>query len=112
MEQRHQRHEQTIDVIVDGPALILSGRFDARSTWRVRAELYDLLAVYDEVVVDLTDVVAVDVTALKVLAAASFAAGRDGHRVTLRGCNGAVRRLLHMSHLIRLVEVDRTAVGA
>jgi len=103
---------QTLDIFTDGPCLVLTGRFDGRSTWRVRAALYDLLADVDDVVVDLTGVDAVDVTALKVLAAASFAGARDGQHITLRGCNGPVRRLLHRTHLIRLLEVERCAASA
>lgn len=101
-----------MEIVTDGPALVLSGDFDVRSTFRVRTALYDHLSAYDDVVVDLTDVRSVDITALKVLAVASRVASREGQRVTLRGCNGPVRRLLHMTHLIRLVEVERHAVPA
>ncbi len=104
--------EAGMHVATDGPALVLSGDFDARSTGQVRAALYDHLAVHGDVVVDLTDVVTVDVIALRVIAAASRQAGRDGRHLTLRGCNGAVRRLLHLTRLIRLVEVERDAVSA
>ncbi len=63
--------------------------------------------------VDLTDVTTVDCTALKVLAVAT----RRGqpaaaHHLTLRGCGPAVRRMLHISRLIRVVEVERAAVPA
>ncbi|WP_246355229.1 STAS domain-containing protein [Nocardioides ungokensis] len=99
--------------MTDGPTLVLSGDFDVRSTWRVRQALYDHLEGHDEdVVVDLTDVDSVDVTALKVLAVATREASRAGHHLTLRGCGPAVRRLLHLSHLIRVVEVERVARSA
>ena len=101
-----------MDVMTDGPAIVLAGDFDVRSTWQVRSALYDHLATHHDVVVDMTDVASVDVTALRVLAAASHQAGREGQHVSLRGCNGAVRRLLHMTHLIRLVDVERQAVPA
>jgi anti-anti-sigma factor len=101
-----------VDIISDGPLLQLSGDFDVRSTWEVRNALYETLAAHDHVVVDLTDVDSVDVIALKVLAAASRQAAREGHHLTLRGCNGAVRRLLHLTHLIRVVEVERHAATA
>ena len=79
----------------------------------VRTAIYEQLAGYDEdVVVDLTDVTTIDVTALKVLAVATRQAIRDGHHLTLRGCGPAVRRMLHLSRLIRVVEVERVAASA
>jgi anti-anti-sigma factor len=102
-----------MDIMTDGPTLVLSGDFDVRSTWQVRQAIYDHLEGHDEdVVVDLTDVDSVDVTALKVLAVATREASRAGHHLTLRGCGPAVRRLLHLSHLIRVVEVERVARSA
>ena len=100
-----------MQILTDGRHLVLSGDFDARSTDRAREALYELLASCSEdVVVDLTDVDSVDLTALRVLAVATRQAarsGRSGRRLHLRGCNGAVRRLLHRSHLIRVVHVER-----
>ena len=101
-----------MDIVTDGSTLVLSGDFDVRCTFQVRAALYELLAASDDVVVDLTDVATVDVTALKVLGAASLEAGRAGHHLTLRGCGPAVRRLLHLSRLARVVEVERVATPA
>lgn len=101
-----------MEIVTDGPTLVLIGDFDVRSTCAVRTALYEHLATHDSVLVDLTDVASVDLTALKVLAVASWAASHQGQRVTLRGCNGAVRRMLHLSHLFRLVEVERHAVSA
>jgi ABC-type transporter Mla MlaB component len=61
--------EAAVEIVTDGSTLVLSGDFDVRSTWEVRAAIYDHLEEHDEdVVIDLTDVYAVDVTALKVLA--------------------------------------------
>ncbi|WP_370289946.1 STAS domain-containing protein [Nocardioides sp.] len=91
----------------DGAVVMLHGDFDARSTHEVRDVVYDTLDRHRAVVVDLSDVRAVDVTALRLLAAATFVAHRAERRVTLRGCNGSVRRLLHRTHLIRLVHLDR-----
>ncbi len=89
----------------------------ATSTCAARARsaqaIYDHLAARDEdVVVDLTDVDSVDVTALKVLAVATRQASRLGRHLILRGCGPAVRRLLHLSRLIRVVEVEREAATA
>jgi anti-anti-sigma factor len=102
-----------MEIMTDGPTLVLCGDFDARSTWEVRNALHERLhGAQQDVVVDLTDVTSIDVTAARVLAFASREAGLSGHHVTLRGCGPAVRRMLHLSHLIRIVEVERVAVSA
>lgn len=103
----------TVDIISDGPVLVLTGEFDVRSTMEVRTAIYDRLAGCDEdLVIDLTGVSTIDVTALKVLAAATVVASRQGRHLTLRGAGPAVRRMLHMSRLIRAVEVERVGVSA
>ena len=97
-----------MDIVSDGPTLVLSGAFDVRSTWEVRNALHEHIeARREDVVVDLTDVESVDVTALKVLAFATRRMAILGRHLTLRGCGPAVRRLLHLSRLIRVVEVER-----
>lgn len=99
-----------MDMVTDGPNLVLSGDFNGRSTSEVRSALHRALASPEpEIVVDLTDVDSVDVTALRVLAYASHEAARTGHVVRLRGCGPAVRRMLHLTRLIRFVEVESTA---
>lgn len=99
-------------ITIEGRTIVLAGDVDVRSTMRVRAALHDLLSLHQHVVVDLSEVSSVDTTALRVLAAASMRAARGGRHVSLRGCNGAVRRLLHLTHLIRLVDLDREPVPA
>ena len=94
-----------MDIMSDGPVLVLSGDLDVRSTMQVRTAVQELLGCYDEVSIDLSGVDSADVTALRVLAAATVQAVRDGHHLTLRAPSPAVRRLLHLSHLARVVEV-------
>jgi anti-anti-sigma factor len=102
-----------MEIVTDGPILSLSGDFDVRSTWEVRNAIYEhLRGRDDDVVIDLTDVSTIDMTALKVLAVATRQASRAGHHLTLRGCGPAVRRMLHLSRLSRFVEVERAAVSA
>ena len=102
-----------MDITWDGPILVLHGDFDVRSTFQVRDAIYDRLVGYDEdVVVDMSEVETIDVVALRVLAVATREAARSGHHLTLRGCGPAVRRMLHLSRLIRLVEVERAAATA
>lgn len=96
-----------MDIVSEGPTLLLSGDFDVRSTWEVRNAVYDHLEKHDEdVVVDLSQVSAVDVTALKVLAVATRRAQSHGHHLFLRGCRPAVRRMLHLSRLYAALEVE------
>jgi anti-anti-sigma factor len=102
-----------MEILTDGPILILSGDFDVRSTWEVRNAIYEHLNGHDEdVVVDLTDVSTIDMTALKVLAVATRQAGRSGRHLSLRGCGPAVLRMLHLSGLIRAVAVERAVASA
>lgn len=102
-----------MDIVADGPTLWLSGAFDVRSTLEARTAIYDHLAGHEEdVVLDLSDVEAIDLTALRVLAVATRQASRDGHHLTLRGCCPAVRRMLHLSGLRGLVELEREAASA
>src|SRR3546814_18268157 len=94
-----------MDITTDGPALVLAGQFDVRSTMEVRAAIYQHLheCLDEEIFVDLTDVDAVDVTALKVLAVAPRPADRDGRHLRLRACGPPLRHLLHVSPLPRPV---------
>jgi anti-anti-sigma factor len=104
----HDTVEQPVDIMSDGPVLVLSGDLDVRSTMQVRTAVQELLGCYDEVAIDLSGVESADVTALKVLAAATVQAIRDGHHLTLRHPSAAVRRMLHLSHLARVVQVTST----
>jgi anti-anti-sigma factor len=101
-----------MDITTDGAVLVLEGAFDARSTFQVRDVLYAQLAAYGDVVVDLSGVTVVDMTALRVLAAASRRTAQEGHHLTLRACSPIVRRMLHLSRLARVVELERTRATA
>lgn len=102
-----------MEIYTDGPTLVLSGDFDVRSTWEVRGAIYEHLGGHDQdVVLDLSRVTTIDVTALRVLAVATRYAAGHGQHLTLRGCTPAVRRMLHLSRLIRVLEVERAAASA
>jgi anti-anti-sigma factor len=102
-----------MDIFADGRTLVLSGDFDVRSTMEVRTALHEHLHRDDEdLVVDLSEVYSLDLTAARVLAYATLEASRSGHHLRLRGCGPAVRRMLHISRLARMVEVDREAATA
>lgn len=101
-----------MDIISDGPILTLTGEVDVRSTGRVRDALHGTLAAYDaDVTLDVSEVDTIDLTALRVVAAAGRIAARPGQHVVLRGAGGPVLRLLHLTRLIRFVEVERTPVA-
>ncbi|MDF1603773.1 STAS domain-containing protein [Nocardioides sp. YIM 152315] len=102
-----------MDISTDGPTLYLSGDFDVRSTMEARNAIYEQLRGHEvDLVVDLTDVTTIDLTALRLLAVATRQASRDGHRLTLRGCGPAVRRMLTLSRLGRVMEVERETISA
>ena len=102
-----------MEIVTDGHTLVLSGDFDVRSTMDVRSAIYEALHASDEdVVLDLTDVHTIDLTAARVLAYATLEASRSGHHLRLRGCGPAVRRMLHLTRLARFVEVERAAASA
>lgn len=87
--------------------LELSGPLDVRTTREVRSALHALLEVPGRtIVVDLCKVTSADVVALRVIAAASRLASLRGSRVVLRSVPGPVRRLLTISRLARVVEIE------
>jgi anti-anti-sigma factor len=96
-----------MDLAADGPTLLIGGQLDVRCIAELRTAVYDHLEAHPgHVVLDLSAVESADVTALKMLAVASRMANQAGHRVTVRGCPPAVRRLLHLSHLRGLMTVE------
>ncbi len=90
-------------------AISLSGRLDGRSSAEVREALYDHIDRHpgEDVVVDLTAVESIDVTALRILAAAALRVERAGRKVILRGCSPALRRVLAFGGWRRLFRLER-----
>ncbi|MEZ5194033.1 MAG: STAS domain-containing protein [Nocardioides sp.] len=79
----------------------------------MRNALHEQIDGHDrDILVDLSSVHTADIVALRMLAFATRQAARQGRHVTLRGCCPAVRRLLHISRLIRVLEVERVAATA
>ena len=102
-----------MDIAFDGHALVLHGAFDVRSTWEVRNAIYERLESGDsDVVVDMTDVSTIDVTALRLLAVATRHAWLSGHHLTIRNPGPAVRRMVHLTRLAHAIEVERAAATA
>ena len=102
-----------MDIISDGPVLVLHGAFDVRSTPEARVAIYERLAgPDDEVVIDMTHVTTIDVTALRLLAVATRHAWLNGHHLTIRNPGPAVRRMTHLTRLAHAIEVERDAATA
>jgi anti-anti-sigma factor len=93
--------------------LMLRGAFDVRTTSEVRQAIYDHIVGRDEdLVVDMSQVEVVDLTALRLLAVATRQAAKRERHLTLRGCGPTVRRMLHLTRLARAIEVERAAATA
>ncbi|WP_210650676.1 STAS domain-containing protein [Nocardioides sp. SYSU D00065] len=102
-----------MDIVTDGDTLVLRGAFDVRSTWEVRAAIYERIDDLDaDVVVDMSEVSTIDVTALRLLAVATRHAWLAGHHLTVRNPGPAVRRMAHLARLAHALEVERAAASA
>ncbi|CAM3791371.1 STAS domain-containing protein [Nocardioides zeicaulis] len=102
-----------MEITADGSTLVLHGAFDVRSTREVRDAINACLAGPDgEVVIDMSDVSTIDVTALRLLAVATRRAWLSGHHLTVRNPGPAVRRMAHLARLAHAIEVERVAATA
>jgi anti-anti-sigma factor len=97
-----------MEVFKLGTTLVLSGRFDGRSSGMVREALYSYIdeTTDGDVVLDLSEVESIDSTALKLLGAASHYLERGGRHLVLRGCTPAIRRVLTFTRLRRLFQIE------
>lgn len=96
-------------VLVPGTLVSLSGRLDVHRAADVRLALREAVAAGEgDLVLDLSDVTAVDATGLGVLVGAHRGAGRAGRVLVLRDVTPALRRLLVRSRLDRVLRCTRT----
>jgi anti-sigma B factor antagonist len=88
--------------------LPLRGRLDASTVTEVRRAVYERIesATTGDVVLDLTDVTLVDSTGLGMLVAAHLRLQREGRMLVLRGCTPAMHRILAVTRLLRVLNVE------
>lgn len=88
----------------------IGSHLDVRNVSYVRTVVHQAIdnAVGD-VVVDMADVHLIDAAGLGMLTAAHLRAERAGHRLVLRNCSTDVRRVLAVTHLNRVLRIDRHA---
>lgn len=88
--------------------LRVSGRLDGTSVSEAREQLHTAIATTDgDIVLDITDVEWVDVTALAVLVDGHRRLRSQDRRLVLRGCGPRVRRALAVTRLSRVMAIER-----
>jgi len=90
--------------------LALDGHLDGRRSAEVREALYAHIDGHPEgdVVLDLSGVDSVDVTTMRLLAAAALKVEREGRRLVLRDCSAPLRRAVAFTGWRRLFVIERT----
>jgi anti-sigma B factor antagonist len=88
--------------------LRVEGRLDATSVSEARQRLHTAIATTSgTVVLDVSDVEWLDMTALAVLVDAHRRLRSEGRRLVLRGCSPWVRRALAVTRLSRIMAIER-----
>ncbi len=96
-----------MELTTSGNTLEPVGSLDVRCVAELRAAVYRMLEEQaGDVRVDISGVDSFDLTTLKMLAVANRVAERKGQRVVLTGGTPGVRRLLHLSHLRWMLQVE------
>ena len=99
-----------LTAVARGHLLALTGRLDVTAAADARLALADALDEGEgDLVLDLTDLEAVDATGLGVLVGAHRRAGRSGRTLVLRDVPPSVGRLLQVTRLDRVLHQDSAA---
>src|SRR5688572_11601003 len=106
---RRQGSEPHVETARASEPISLSGRLDGRCSAEVRHALHDHIDRHpdEDVILDLTQVESIDVTALRTIAVAALRVERAGRMVILRGCSPALRRVLAFGSWRRLFRLER-----
>jgi anti-anti-sigma factor len=101
--------ELHVETASGSEAIALSGRLDGRCSAQVREVLHDHIDRHpdEDVILDVTEVESIDVTAMRTLAVAALRVERAGRKVVLRGCSPALRRVLAFGGWRRWFRLER-----
>jgi anti-anti-sigma factor len=96
--------------LITADCLALDGHLDGRRSAEVREALYHHIDGHPEgdVVVDLREVESIDVTTMRLLAAAALKVEREGRRLVLRDCRPSLRRAFAFTGWRRLFVLEHT----
>jgi anti-anti-sigma factor len=94
-------------------AIALSGHLDGRCTAELREALYSHIAAHpdEDVLVDVSGVESLDMTALQLLVTVALRVEQAGRHLVLRGCSPALRRILAVRRWRRLFWLERECSG-
>jgi anti-anti-sigma factor len=103
--------EGAVEVVDNRAALPLEGHLDGRCSAEMREALYQHIRHHPgpDVVVDLSQVDSIDMTALRLLGTAALRVERSGRHLVLRGCSPALRRVIAFGAWRRLFVLERSA---
>lgn len=86
----------------------IGSHLDVRNVANVRTVLHQVIDSADgDIAVDMAGVHIIDAAGLGMLTAAHLRAERAGHQLVLRNCSNDVRRVLAVTHLNRVLRIDR-----
>jgi anti-sigma B factor antagonist len=86
----------------------VGSHLDVRNVGHVRTVLHGIIASADgDIIVDMAGVEMIDAAGLGMMTAAHLRAERAGHHLVLRNCSDDVRRVLAVTHLNRVLHIDR-----
>jgi anti-sigma B factor antagonist len=91
----------------------VGSHLDVRNVGHVRTVLHAVIAsAHGDIIVDLAELDIIDAAGLGMLTAAHLRAERAGRRLVLRHCSDDVRRVLAVTHLNRILHIDRLSLTA
>lgn len=89
----------------------IGAHLDVRNVALVRSRLNALLDQADgDITLDLAGVERIDAAGLGMLTAAHLRAERSGQHLVLRNCTREIRRVLAVTHLNRILHIDRSTL--